>query len=331
MTVAVGCHKYGNDGSLLTSPRLVDLANEWHVGGWAVSQDGLSFVSELGASAVPSTAMYIAGLAFTQDGALYVTDQSPAATVQKISGLAVRQDGAVHVRYTLPTTLYMLNGFNCDETGVAFLAGIPASGLVLWVRQGMGITESGGFVSQWADQSGLSHHLKQATATNQPALNSDGSVTFDGVDNNLKAETFVLAQPETAFFAGRTVTWTSNDRVMDGNTLNSGGMIQRTATPQLGLIGSAAMGNISPTLDTDVVISAVWNGASSLIALNAGADVTGNVGTGDMSGLTLGATGAPGNFGNIRARALALYSGALSAALRARCVRFQAAMHDISL
>ncbi len=50
------------------------------------------------------------------------------------------------------------------------------------------ITASGGFISQWADKSGNSRHLTQASGTNQPqvsaaAVNGLDAVTFGGVDD----------------------------------------------------------------------------------------------------------------------------------------------------
>lgn len=47
------------------------------------------------------------------------------------------------------------------------------SDCVLWLDAGQGVTESGGVISEWADQSSASNDLTQATAAHQPALISD--------------------------------------------------------------------------------------------------------------------------------------------------------------
>lgn len=59
------------------------------------------------------------------------------------------------------------------------------SGLKLWLKNNTGITESGGFISSWADQSGNSNNAIQATSGRQPVL-SGSNITFDGVDDRFE-------------------------------------------------------------------------------------------------------------------------------------------------
>jgi hypothetical protein len=197
-------------------------------------------------------------------------------------------------------------------------------GLAAWYRFGLGITSSGGAVSQWDDQSGNGRHLKQATATNQPALQGDGSILFDGVDNYLKADTFTLAQPETVFILGKQPTWTNTDKWADGHATNSGSISQESVTPQIACFAGAG-GLVGPglALDTYGVVIAVFNTTSSLIQINTNAPVTGNVGVNSMSGFTLGARGgADAAWSNIQVKEVLIYSVAHDAAARAQVARY---------
>src|SRR6185369_16031814 len=110
-----------------------------------------------------------------------------------------------------------------------------------WFRFNRGITQAGGFASQWADQSGNGRHLKQPTGTNQPAVNADGSLLFDGVDNFMQCDAFTLNQPFTVALKMKQVTWTSSDCIFDGNTALSALLNQASISPILFMFaGSSA-------------------------------------------------------------------------------------------
>lgn len=71
-------------------------------GGWAIaSTANAAYVEDAGA-AVPATAVTLGGLAFTPDGALYIT-QSTTGTFADIGGHKVRSDGALLVKGGTPT------------------------------------------------------------------------------------------------------------------------------------------------------------------------------------------------------------------------------------
>ena len=147
-----------------------------------------------------------------------------------------------------------------------------------WFRYGIGLTDAGGgLCSQWNDQSGNGRHLKQATATNQPAIQTDGSVLFDGVDNFMKCDAFTLNQPETVYVLGKWVVWASDARWIDGDGSSTGMFQGITATPQIRVAtGAGSTAIVSPTVGAYVVLAGVFNGASSLIQLNSGAPATGD-------------------------------------------------------
>jgi hypothetical protein len=73
---------------------------------------------------------------------------------------------------------------------VAFVApaippGPPLTGLQLWLKADAGVTQAGGLVSAWADQSGNNNHATQATGAKQPTYNAASinglpGITFGG-------------------------------------------------------------------------------------------------------------------------------------------------------
>lgn len=195
--------------------------------------------------------------------------------------------------------------------------------LAAWYRFGVGITSSNGLVSAWADQSGNGRHLLQATETNQPALQADGSILFDGTDNYLKADAFTLPQPTTVYLLVNPVSWAGNDVLSDGNGAGLMAILQRTSSPQVGLNAGAAMGNIAPTLGIYSIIIAVFNGASSLIQRNDGSAVTGNAGLATPGGFTLATQGnAAAGFSNIQVKEAIVYSAAHGDNVRLRIARY---------
>ena len=193
-----------------------------------------------------------------------------------------------------------------------------------WYQFGTGITVVGAGVDTWADQSGNARDLLQATDTNRPTLNADGSITFDGVDNFLKASAFTLNQPETVYFLGAQITWTSGDSVFDGNVNDCLLLYQRTTTPNLAMYAGANVdSNPDLALNTDGVIACVYNGAASVIQTNNNAPVTGDASTGSGGGFTLGASGGGiSGFGNIRAKEVIIFAAAHDAATRARVIAY---------
>jgi hypothetical protein len=167
-----------------------------------------------------------------------------------------------------------------------------------WYRLGLGITTATG-VSAWADQSGNGRNAVQATGSLQPIQQADGSLLFDGVDDFLKPTAFTLNQPVSAYILYKSITWTLNDRVYDGNASNLMALVQNPSTPQvLAFAGATGIG-VSPAVGSLCVVSAVFNNTNSVIQLNQNAPVTGTVGTNNPAGVTLGAQPA-GNFGNVQ-------------------------------
>jgi hypothetical protein len=191
-----------------------------------------------------------------------------------------------------------------------------------WFRLGMGITVVTG-VSQWSDQSGNGRHLLQATAINQPALQTDGSILFDGVGTFLKCSAFTLNQPETIYILFKSVSWTSLDYVCDGNAVSTGNIVQFNGTPNL--VFAAALANIDfsgeAAIGTYCAMCVVFNGASSVGRIN-NTEATGNPGAANMGGFSLGSSGAPGNYSNIQVKEVIIFPSAHDSARRASVIAY---------
>jgi hypothetical protein len=197
-----------------------------------------------------------------------------------------------------------------------------------WFRFGIGVS-----ASQWTDQSGNGRHLLQATATNQPAVQTDGSLLFDGADNFMKCDAFTLNQPETVYFLGKQVTYTLDDTIWDGNATNSGRCFQQTNSPEIKAhAGTGSSANSDLAVDTYGVVVAVYNGANSLIQVNNGTPVTGNFGAANMGGFMIGSDGTgTARWGHIQVKEVILFAAAHDAATRARVVRYLSRVGNLSL
>ena len=194
---------------------------------------------------------------------------------------------------------------------------------VAWFRQGQGITITGSGVSSWADATGLGHHLLQGTDAARPALQADGSILFNGTSHFLKCSAFTLNQPETVFILFKSVSWTNQDHIYDGNTLNNVLLYQNGSTPQLNIYAGSPTGSVtSLAVGAYGVTAAVINGASSSLQHNLNTPATGNAGAGNRSGFTLGAAGDGSLPANIQVLEVIIFPTAHDATTRARVANY---------
>lgn len=198
-------------------------------------------------------------------------------------------------------------------SGVEFTP--PSPNLVERWMASLGTTVATG-VSNWIGTIN-GRDMAQAVGGSQPALGIDADgraiITFDGAAHNLKTANFTYGQPVTLFFVGRSVSWTINDGILDGNSVNSGVVAQLTSTPNIACYaGTTSSLNGDYAIGVNSVLTIVINGANSRLQVNKNTAVTGNFGSKNMNGFTLGARG-DGTFpANIVAYDMILYSAALS-------------------
>lgn len=236
---------------------------------------------------LPAGSVTLGGFAVSTDGQLCYTTAAPDASSVFLGGVVVTQNGRVHLSDLSPAA---------------------------WFRFNQGITVTGAGVSTWADKSGNSRDLLQGTDTNRPALQSDGSILFDGVDNYLKCNAFTLNQPTTIYLLMKQITWTAYDAFCDGNTNGTLNVYQfgPTQSPEIGLYaGSAEVANNSNLpLGSYGVVAAVFNGASSLLQVNSTTATTGNPGSVNAGGFILGANATPTAYTNVQVKEVIIYAAA---------------------
>lgn len=164
------------------------------------------------------------------------------------------------------------------------------------------------------------NHALQATAGARPLYKTSGGhhwIEGDGVDDLLRSA-FTMSQPYEHIVAARPLRWTLNDILVGGAATVTGILYQSPASPSIRLFNGGQGPAVDAPVDEDVVLSAHFEGASSWIARNDEAKVTGNPSTGTAGGVTLFATSAGAQFGKFRCYGLIVRVGTLTDAQMAR-------------
>lgn len=163
--------------------------------------------------------------------------------------------------------------------------------------------------------------LIQNTPANQPTITTQGgraALEFDGTNDLLKSAAFTLNQPETVIVGAKQVTWTLGDYILDGLTITTGAIRTVTASPQIQLnapTGVAVNSNLA--VGAFGVVTAIFNGAGSSLQIDRTTATTGNAGTNNMGGVTLGAAGNNAAPSNIITTDLVIYQSADAAKVAA--------------
>jgi hypothetical protein len=196
-------------------------------------------------------------------------------------------------------------------------------GPTAWYRASEGVTSVATAVSQWNDISGNAHHLTQATGSKQPLvlpalINGYPAVRFDGVDDFMATANFTLNQPETIFIVYKQITLTgfgTHDVILDGKTAQRSLSTDTDDTITLINAGTGMGPGVSTYVANGVYAYAtlVFNGASSKIRANGVQIASGNAGTNNGGGLTLGALAGGTRSCNIEVAELIDYAGVLAA------------------
>lgn len=197
--------------------------------------------------------------------------------------------------------------------------------LAAWYRFRRGLTNQSG-CSSWADYSGNSRPLLQTTASKMPTLLASGELVFNGTTHTMAA-TFTLNQPATIYIMFRQITWAANAVILDGISAQAQ-LIQSSTTPQITAnAGSALTASSTIGLNAYGIAALVLNGASSVYqAAGGGPSVTttGNAGSNNLGGITIGSSRSGANFSNIGVRELVVFSAAHDATTRLGVMRYLA-------
>ena len=163
------------------------------------------------------------------------------------------------------------------------------------------VTAAGQPVGRINDKSGNGNHLLQATGAVRPMLRSGGSLwwlEFDGTQ--FLQATFTLNQPVTRVSAAQSVAWQINDFLWDGVGAIAG-VFDYSANPTLalGTFGSGYAANTDMTIGVNHVVTDIFNGASSKLAIDNNSYTTGNPGGSNPGGATIAAKSNTANKSNI--------------------------------
>jgi len=183
-------------------------------------------------------------------------------------------------------------GTGSVETAIGFTAGgdLDTTAVAAAIAQGGGTV---GFWRWWYDQSGNARHAGQATAANQPQYNAGthgkGAALGNGNTTKMDTASFSRTQPHTVFAIYNRTAGAGSSALIGPI---SGGGISNTiyaANPTW----TAYFGNffepaaVYPTDGVWQSLTAVINGASSSMRVNAGTLSTGNAGTASADGIRL--------------------------------------------
>ena len=179
---------------------------------------------------------------------------------------------------------------------------------------------NGDAVGTFTDHSGLTHNLTQGTGANKPLFktgvaNGKPALLFDGTNDVLATSAFATeAQPVTIFVVAKRNTSGSDMVLLDGiSGSHTLAITHLGATGKLQASGSAAISSFADFGTDWFVAQVTFNGASSSIWINDLPAASGTVGTGDLTGFTLGASYVPNTFWNgYVAEAIAFKTSTLS-------------------
>ena len=230
------------------------------------------------------------------------------------------------------TIIVLHNYASTDYTGAPFVAPfLPSdlSSLSAWHRFNVGITQAGGFVSQWDDQSGNGRHQVQAVGTFQPSV-ADGVITYDGVDNFTESagSWAGYSPPVTTYILIKQITWTNADTIIDAPIGNFARIYQGDAGPGSPSLvsshGGSIQGGSEAILGEFHIICQVIDGASSLIQIDNNIPATGTHGSQPLNGLSLGAfnTDTPAAWANVAFKEVIRYNAAHDADTRTQVIDY---------
>lgn len=171
---------------------------------------------------------------------------------------------------------------------------ITDGSLATWVGVG-----NDGFVRTFYDQAGA-NDATQTTSASQPKIVDVGAVVlenglpaiqFDGVDDDLQNLTFTALQPYSIFGTYKNL---SSQSVLFRGVIPLV-FAGRYANNNNSIYGGAYLGNASFNITTHQLITGIYNGASSFVKVNDLTGVSGDAGTRNISGISIGSAA---NFAN---------------------------------
>lgn len=217
--------------------------------------------------------------------------------------------------------------------GGAIISPLAIPGVLAWLTSRLGVTQSGGKVSAWADQSGNGKNASQGVAGQQPvysasdaAYNNQPSIAYLKANSTqLNIAAFAVAQPYELIFVGNSDA-SLQDNIFNGGTAEAGSLTGNAYMNAGATVATGALGSVlAPS-----VMSFVFNGAASAIYVNDSqtAKVIGNAGAGNLSGAF--AIGGVANFWTGKINEFVAFGRQLSNAERKALFQYEGSTFGIA-
>jgi hypothetical protein len=152
------------------------------------------------------------------------------------------------------------------------------------------ITKDGSnLVSKWADKNGSGRDLNVASGYVKPLAQVSG-ILFSSTGAGTKLEaSFTLNQPEFIYAVIKQVSWGSGQTIWDGATRNTSLLFGSGTTPKVAVYAGGSLADTGGlVLGEYHIVRVLLNGASSKLQIDENTATTGNAGTSNMGGFTLG-------------------------------------------
>lgn len=166
---------------------------------------------------------------------------------------------------------------------------------------------------QVSKSSWSSDYIATTATPAYPGQNGQRVLVFDGTDDYLKTATFPLVQPTTVVGVFEQVSFSDVDCIFDGFSASTLELVQLDPSPRIYAYAGTVLG---PSTDLGIgrygVVTVAFNGANSSLTTDNLTPVTGNVGSANGNGLTLGAFPTGSGPSNIKTADLLLLNRTLT-------------------
>lgn len=211
------------------------------------------------------------------------------------------------------STSSTINGISgVDEVNGIEIAGgggfTPPAGTFVWFKADELALSNSDPVSSWPDDSGAGNDAVQASGTLQPIYltnlqNSLPGVRFDGSNDYLQSAAFGASetQPNTFHMVAAVKNTGADTYIADGNASGRHMVYFTQANSAMNAFAGGFLSGTAAAIGDTAAhqITVVFDGASSEVFVDGVSQGTGNVGSQTMDGVTLGATGDLGGFGQV--------------------------------
>lgn len=173
----------------------------------------------------------------------------------------------------------------------------------------------GDAIGTWTDQEGT-ENLTESTSSKKPTLRTDGinglnTLEFDGSDDRLNKNFADISQPYQIFAIYQKRSSGTQEKLFDGTTDAALYEEFNRSSNRSMLAGGTRQSGSSGTTNAQV-LTTLFNGASSVARIDGTQDISGDVGSNALDGLTVGANRADGQHGDYDVGEVLVYDADLS-------------------